>query len=353
MHNRWRLALRFGLPLVMIVGLSLALLFKPNQQPSLVKTTTQLHMGTLVSISTWDKSYPQHERAVNHAFAEIARVEQQMSQHQPTSEVSKINRVSRETRTPVSVELATLLRQGLMVWQHSNGAFAMDLQPLTNLWGFSSDTKPSQPPSEKALANWLQNYPKTGGIELQGDVQNGFQLRLKNSGTGLDLGGIAKGYAIDRAIEILRREGINNGMVDAGGDLRIIGDKGGSPWRIGLQHPHHSDRVIAVAKLSGDIAMVTSGDYERFFFHEENRYHHLLDPRTAKPSRSGLSSVSVQAKSAALADALSTAIFILGEDAGLALLQQFPDSAVLLITESGEYRRSPGFVGEWLGNTMK
>ena len=95
--------------------------------------------------------------------------------------------------------------------------------------------------------------------------------------------------------------------------------------------------------------MVTSGDYERFFLHQGARYHHLLDPRTANPARSGLSSVSVQAKTATLADALSTAIFVLGAEEGLALLRHFPGSEALLITESGDQKRSPGFIGEWLG----
>lgn len=341
---------RFGLPLIVGLLLSLALLLELPKKTPRVHTTTQLRMGTLVSISTWNVPPPQEARAVSRAFAEIARIEHLMSQHQPTSEVAQINSVSRGTLIPISNELGKLLQRGLEVWRYSEGAFAMDLEALTTLWGFSTTTEMPQPPTKKALADWLRLYPKAGGMTLQGDVDHGFKIRLKSDGVGLDLGGIAKGYAIDQAIAVLRQEGVANGMVNAGGDLRIIGSKGSTPWRIGLQHPRHTDKVIAVSLLTGDRAMVTSGDYERFFFHNGSRYHHILDPGTAQPSRSGLSSVSVQAANATIADALSTAIYVLGAESGLALLQHFPGSAVLLVTETGEPFRSPGFVGNLLAN---
>ena len=347
MLSRQRLLLRYALPLLMGLGLGL-LLLRPSPPATLVHTTTQLHMGTLVSISTWNTTTDIEERAVTRAFAEIARIEQRMSLHRPDSEVAKINAVSRETSTAISAELATLLRLGETISHHSAGAFAMDLEPLTRLWGFSGESQPSIPPDEKSLHAWLSSYPKKGGIVVIESTADQFFIRLKSNSVGLDLGGIAKGYAIDRAVEIMRQEGAINAMVNAGGDLRILGSKGGEPWRIGLQNPRQPENVVAISKLSGDRAMVTSGDYERFFLHEGIRYHHILDPRTGKPARSLFSSVSVQAPQAMLADALSTAIFVLGREKGLALLQKFPACEALLITESGEQIRTPGFIGEWL-----
>lgn len=348
MLNRWRLLLRYSLPLLMVLGLVFFLLRQPTPPSTLVHTTTQLHMGTLVSISTWNTATDIEDRAVPRAFAEIARIEQRMSPYRPDSEVAKINAVSRETSTAISAELATLLRLGEKVTHHSEGAFAMGLESLTRLWGFSGETQPSVPPKKKPLDDWLSSYPKEGDILVTEPSADTFFIRLKSDSVGLDLGGIAKGYAIDRAIEVMRQEGAINAMVNAGGDLRIIGSKGGEAWRIGLQNPRQTETVVAISQLSGDRAMVTSGDYERFFFHEGIRYHHILDPHTAKPARSLLSSVSVQAPQAALADALSTAIFVLGSEKGFALLQQFPGCEALLITESGEPIRSPGFIGEWL-----
>lgn len=349
MKDRWQTLRAIFLPLVVLIPLSWVLLRSGPQDAPVVHTTTQLHMGTLVSISTWDVPPSQEERALSRAFSEISRIENLMSLHHPGSEVFRINHVSRGTPTPISAELGHLLRIGLAVGRHSDGAFAMGLEPLTALWKFSSSETVTQPPTEKELKAWLQLYPKKGAIDLQGNEDRGFFLRLQNRAVGLDLGGIAKGYAIDQAIAMLQQEGVSNGMVNAGGDLRTLGSKGGNPWRIGLQHPRHTQQVMAVSRLMGDRAMVTSGDYERFFFHEGVRYHHLLNPATAKPSRSNVISVSVQAATATLADALSTAIIILGEEKGLALLQHFPGSAALLITETGEPRRSPGFIGEWLG----
>lgn len=339
---------RFIVPLMIVSVITLSLFFERPKSAPQVHNTTQLHMGTLVTISTWRVPIQQETNAVKLAFAEIARIETLMNHHHPDSEISQINMVSRGTDITISEELGTLLQGGLEVWQHSSGAFAMDMQPLTRLWGFSSQKLVSKPPSESDLNQWLQNYPRRGNIRLQKTANQGFHLRMASEASGLDLGGIAKGYAIDQAIEVLQREGIHDAMVNAGGDLRVMGDKDGQPWRIGLQHPRQKDQVIALSNLSGDRAMVTSGDYERVFFHEDVRYHHILDPATGRPSHSGLSSVSVQTSSATLADALSTAIFVLGAEKGLSLLKRFPGSEVLMITESGKRTSSPGFIGEWL-----
>ncbi|MBF0400945.1 MAG: FAD:protein FMN transferase [Magnetococcales bacterium] len=348
MSDRWRTLLKFGLPLGMIALLSMALLLGKLSHSDSVQTTTRLLMGTMVSITTSHPSPMEADQAVKRAFAEMSRIETLMSSHQSSSTVSHLNRVSRETWSPLPAELAQLLRRGLTISTQSQGAFAMGLEPLTSLWGFSSDKAATEPPTQTALEAWLKGYPATEPLSLQTLADHTTQLRLNGPSVGLDLGGIAKGYAIDQAIAVLRQEGIQNAIVDAGGDLRAIGRKGDKPWRIGIQDPRQADQVVALSLLQGDISMVTSGDYERFFLYQGKRYHHILDPSTALPADSGLQSVSVQAADATTADALSTAIFVLGAEKGMALLDHFPGSAVLLITDTGKPIRSAGFIGEWL-----
>ncbi|MBF0162448.1 MAG: FAD:protein FMN transferase [Magnetococcales bacterium] len=358
MKSGWRVAVRYGFPLLMVALLVAALWMSPRGAQPQLHLHTRLLMGTLVNLTIGSVPRSQADQAAQQAFAEMVRIEEVMSSHRSDSEVSRINQVSRETWQPVSGELGLLLRQGLQVTTLSQGAFAMGLEPLTRLWGFSGNPPATQPPPSADLARWLQAYPSSGAIELrylgegaaalQESDQSTLQVRLKTQSVGLDLGAIAKGYAVDRAVAILQQAGIKDAVVDAGGNLRIIGSKEGKPWRIGVQSPRQQDQVVAVSQLSGNMAMVTSGDYERFFLYEGKRYHHIIDPGTGLPARSGLSSVTVQAPDATTADALSTALFVLGAEKGLSLLSHFPGSAALLITEEGKPIRSAGFVGEWL-----
>lgn len=346
--NGLRVALPAGLAILLGVALWTGSL--PKAPP--IQTATRLLMGTLVSITISDMPREQADRAMQQAFAEMARIEEQMSSHRPTSEVSRINQVPRETWITVSTELGQLLQRGLKLSHLSNGAFAMGLEPLTTLWGFSSDAVVNTPPPQEARQHWLQGYPQTDAITLQETETHTLQIRLQNDRVGLDLGAIAKGYAIDQAIATLRQAGVAHAIVDAGGDLRILGNKGGKPWRIGIQHPRQPDRVAAISLLHGDVSMVTSGDYERFFIHEGKRYHHIMNPMTAEPAHSGLASVTVQHPNGLIADGLSTAIFILGAEKGMELLTHFPGSELLLITAEGTPIRSKGFVGEWLEQTV-
>lgn len=304
-------------------------------------------MGTLVSISTWNVPTNLEHALVQKAFSEMRRIEHLMSHRNKKSAIHKINKVPRGTSTPIDDELAHLIQQSLSIYQISEGAFNPSLLKLTTLWGFSSDPYPNKPPDQTALDTWLIHYPKQNPIKLENPTGSHFTIQLTHETVALDLGGIAKGHAIDQAMMVLSQGGIKNALVNAGGDMKMKGGKGEEGWRIGIQHPRDTDGVVAVSQLKGDIAMVTSGDYERFYDYQGQRYHHILDPRTAQPSKSGLSSVSVQTHNAALADALSTAILVLGKK-GLSVLDSFPGSEALLIFEDGSHQQTPGFIGEWL-----
>jgi thiamine biosynthesis lipoprotein len=162
-------------------------------------------------------------------------------------------------------------------------------------------------------------------------------------GMVIDLGGIAKGYAIDRGIEVLRERGVTMALMNAGGDLRCLGTKAdGTPWRIGVQNPREKTSIVGVIKVS-DGAVATSGDYERYFLQDGVRYHHLLDPATGMPARA-CQSVTIVAQTAEMADVMATAVFVMGPERGLAFIRDHPDIEGMIIRADGEMLFSEGFV---------
>ncbi|MBF0625760.1 MAG: FAD:protein FMN transferase [Magnetococcales bacterium] len=336
-------------PVLLLILALLATGCSPTAQP-VSRTTTRLLMGTLVSITTWSlptnaSAWEEQERqGVDAAFREVARIEGVMSSHRADSPLSRLNQAPRGIAHPLLPELADLLRRGLEVTNASGGAFDMGLDPLILLWGFSREPPPQTVPDPQRITAWLEHHAP-GGLTLSGTVEQPL-LRLANASHGLDLGAIAKGYALDRAVAVLQEQGIHNAIVNAGGNLRTIGAKGDRPWRLGIRHPRQAEGVMAVVEVDRPLTMVTSGDYERFFIHQDQRYHHIFDPRTGYPARSGLISVTVQAEDGTLADALSTALFVLGAEQGLALLRRFPGSEALLMLEDRSLRRSAGFIGQ-------
>ncbi|MBF0164942.1 MAG: FAD:protein FMN transferase [Magnetococcales bacterium] len=338
MIDRKRLIIAGIVAALFIVALARTLI---GPSPRGIQTDTRLLMGTLVTISVWGVEKGRAQPAMNAAFEEMARIEARMSRFVATSEVASLNAAERGTWQPLSEELERVVTLGMEIDGLSGGAFDIGLGPLSDLWGFSREPPPETPPEPREIRKWLEfRSARIGpGIEI-----NEHRLRLANASVGLDLGGIAKGYAVDRAMEILEREGVAHALINAGGDMRIAGSKGGKPWHIGLRDPRQADGVVAVMDLKGSVAISTSGDYERFFIHQGVRHHHILDPATGHSARSGLMSVSIQASGSFLADALSTALFVLGETKGLALLEKFPNSAALLIREDGSRIQTPGFI---------
>jgi thiamine biosynthesis lipoprotein len=289
---------------------------------------TQLLMGTVVEMVVYAPP-SLAESAIASAFDEMRRIEQLMSPH---LEQSDIWRLSHETGpVTVSAETSAVLKLGLQVARQSGGAFDLSLGALTRLWGIESAAP--RVPSRTEIASALN------GIGPEALQLEGLEVVKKSSVLEIDLGGIAKGYAIDRAIALLAASGIRHASVNAGGDLRLLGDRGDRPWRIGIQHPRRNEELLATLELQ-DTAVVTSGDYERFFERDGIRYHHLFDPRTGQPAR-GCQSVTVVTDEAVLADALATAAFVLGPERGLAFLEQQQVEG-LLVTASGEVLVTPG-----------
>lgn len=305
-------------------------------------TSTRLQMGTLFTITLWGSS----DAPAQAAFAEIDRLEQLLSAHRPQTVVAKLNAGPRGEWVTIPDELGRVLVKAFTFRAASEGAFDVGMWRLSELWELSSEPLPSAPPPADKVAAWKAAY-RPDDVALR-KVDGMYQLRLGSAAVALDLGGIGKGYAVDRAIEVLRQAGVENAIVNAGGNLRVIGSKGGQPWKIGVQHPRRPQEAIAALALQGDVSLSTSGDYERYFIHEGERYHHIMDPATGYPARAGVVEATVQAVDAASADALSTAVFVLGAERGLQLLAGIPQTEGLLVLSDGATRQSPGFRGELL-----
>jgi thiamine biosynthesis lipoprotein len=292
---------------------------------------SQLLMGTVVDIMAGGRPTDQLEEAVDAAFAEITRLDQLFSSYRPDSVVSRLSQSA--SGGEVSAETAEVLALGLEVAQRSGGAFDLTLGRLKALWGIDGDSPVV--PDRQAIATAL------AGIGPEALTLEGRQLNKRSAPLQIDLGGIAKGYAVDRAVAVLKEHGIASAAVNAGGDMYLLGQRPERPWRVGIQHPRNKDAVLETVQVH-DRAVVTSGDYERFFEQDGQRYHHIFDPQSGFPAR-GCQSVTVIADSVALGDALATALFVLGPQAGLRLLDQYPGAEALIVAADGSLHASEGW----------
>ncbi len=293
-----------------------------------ITRVSRIVMGTLVDISAVgppDKTRP----AIESAFDELKRIEELTSFHK-TSGLTELNGSSGRGPVKVDSELAGLIARSLYFSRISDGAFDPTIGPISRLWNFSGEGGPRLPEREEIeqalpLVDW-------GMVELDTTQDT---VALRKEGMALDLGAIAKGYATDKAIEKLKNAGVEAALINAGGNILAYGEKApGKPWKIGIQDPRNQSGIIAAGEIVNK-AVVTSGDYERFFMKGSKRYHHLLDPRTGYPA-DDLQSVTIMANDGMTADALSTAVFVLGKEKGMALIESLPDVAGLMADAEGK-----------------
>jgi len=272
------------------------------------------------------------------AFAELQRMEGLFNRHDPGSEVARLN--ARAGRwVSASPELLEVLATVKEMAPATGGLFDVTVAPLLDLWGIGTDR--AAVPDAAALARareWV------GGEGLEVDRRGG-RVKLARPGMAVDLGGIGKGYAIDRAVQVLTRAGVSGGLVEVGGDLYLLGRRGdGQPWRVGVQHPRQDGATLGTLYLAGH-AVATSGDYQRFFEVGGVRYHHILDPRTGKPGRTSIS-VTVVSRTVMEADLLSTGVFLMEPLEGLALLERLPDVEGIIVDPAGRVLVTSGLQDE-------
>jgi thiamine biosynthesis lipoprotein len=283
----------------------------------------QLHKDSRVMMGTFVEVVSSDRRAAGIAFAEIKRLEDLLSKYKPNSEVSRLNKLG---QLNVSPDTMYVIKRAKEFWVTSEGAFDVTVGPLMDLWGFT--TKKFILPKEEEIKNTLQRVG-TDKILLN-DNDNMVEFGL--SGMEIDLGAIAKGYAVDCAIKKLKLNGIKSCLINAGGDIYCLGDKFGKPWGIALQDPQGPGLLERLSLR--DSAIATSGDYEQCFIKDGKRYSHIFNPRTGFPTDSGVASVTVIAPDCLTADALATAIFVLGKEKGEALARKFPRVRVKIIEEN-------------------
>ncbi len=300
--------------------------------PLVVRSSRALMSTTFeILISTTEPARAQE--AADRAFDEIARLEAILSEWRPASPISQINGAAGERAVAVPPEVIEVLSAANEVSQASGGAFDATWACLRDLWDFRA--RDAHPPTRAQVA------PRLPLIDYQGIVIDRAQktVMLRRRGMAIGLGGIAKGYALDRAEAVLRAAGIENFILYAGGQVQARGTKAGQPWRVGIRHPRHADRYFAWFPTTG-AAISTSGDYEHSFTHDGRLYHHILDPRTGFPAR-GLSSVTILARDGMRADGLSTAVFVLGAERGMALVERLGNVEAVLVDEQMHVTVSP------------
>jgi thiamine biosynthesis lipoprotein len=311
-----------------------------TSQPVLISEERVL-MGTQVIVKAIGENRDQLQAAVNAAFDEVSRLERLMSNFMPDTELSRINQQAGVAPVKVSRELFGVIKRSMFFSDLSDGAFDISFASVGRLWNFRNGVVPA-PDAIEALLPFV-NYRK---IQLD---EERFTVFLPSPQMEIGLGGIGKGYAMDRAMVVLAKHGIHNAMVMAGGDTVIRGRNGNDLWRVGLRDPDKADGILAVLPLE-DQAISTSGDYERFFIKDGVRYHHILDTKTGYPAML-CRSVTILAHDATTSDGLTKPVFILGPERGLALIEQMEDVEAIIIDRNGKMYLSSGLAGLGLGAT--
>lgn len=289
-------------------------------------------MGTTVRVEVWHEDARAAEAGIEAVLAELDRVERLMSTYREDSELSRINRTAAQGPVPIGAELADLIARSLEFSDLTGGAFDVTYASVGHLYDYRSGIKPSAERIEQVL-------PAVNYRHIQLDRER-LTIQYAREGVTIDLGGIAKGYAIERSARMLQARGIRHALVNAGGDTRFLGDRRGRPWFIGVRDP--DDRSGLVAKIPvSDEAVSTSGDYERFFDRDGERYHHIIDPSTGTSARE-LRSVTIIGPDATTTDALSTSVFVMGPRRGLELIDRLPGIEAIVVDREGRLGYSDG-----------
>jgi thiamine biosynthesis lipoprotein len=291
-------------------------------------------MGTAIRVELWGHDRSEAEGAIDAVMAEMHRIDELMSPYKETSELSRINRDAAQRPVEVCDELFDLLARSVTFSEFSGGAFDVTYASAGHLYDYRRRIRPTD--AQLATAREAIGYR-----HLQLDPAS-HTVRFARAGVRIDLGGFAKGYAVDSGASILAKRGIDHAVVAAGGDSRMLGDRCGRPWTIGVRDPRREGEVVALLPLQ-DVAVSTSGDYERYFDDGDERCHHLIDPRTGKSPRD-VHSVTVIAADGLTSEALSKTVFVLGPERGIRLVESVADADVVVVDAAGTLHYSAGLL---------
>lgn len=291
-------------------------------------------MYTTCTITVLSRSPVKAKEAIDAGFAEIKRLEALLNYYSTDSEITAINKNAGKSPVKVSKETLDIIAKAIAIAGATGGAFNPTIGPVVKLWEFSRQ-EPGHPlPSAQIISETLKlvDYSRININEADSEIF------LMDEGMEIDLGGIAKGYAADKAVGTIRASGVKSALVSIAGDIKGTGLKiDNKPWRVGVQDPRsksgespEKEYEIITAITLNDKAVSTSGDYQRYFFKDGKRYHHIIDPRTGYPTESSLISVSVIASEGFMADGLSTGIFILGPERGIDLLESMDLDGIIV-----------------------
>lgn len=308
--------------------------------PAHIVARSGLAMGSSLTLMAWTADDDTTNRAFDAVFVEFDRLDALMSVWRPGSDVVRVNAAAGVSPVAVSRETLEVLTTAVQISEWTSGKFDVTFGALSDVWKFDHDQDNTVPSAAAIAARiGLIDYRR---LRLDAAAGTAF---LERKGMRVHLGGIGKGFAVDRATAMLHEAGLKDFSIQAGGDLYVAGRHGDRPWRLGIADPRAPEGAVFARVELEDSTFSTSGDYERFFLKDGVRYHHILDPATGQPARLSRS-VTVLSKRAILADGLSTGILLLGPERGMALIEQLPDVEGVVVGADNQVHVSSGLKGK-------
>jgi FAD:protein FMN transferase len=298
-----------------------------------VRRVTDGIMGTRITVELWSADEEKAQRAIDAVLEEMRHIDDSMSTYKPTSEVSQVNAKAAQGPMRISKELFDLLTTAKEYSVITDGAFDITYASVGYMYDFRKHVRPDEAQIHHAL-------PAVDFRHVLLDAKNQ-TVQFSQAGVRIDLGGIAKGYSVDRGIDVLKSFGFTRAYVSAGGDSRIIGDRFGKPWMVGIRDPRKGEGSVITSIPLVDAAISTSGDYERYFEENGVRYHHILDPHTGH-SASKVRSATIIGPNATRTDGLSKTAFVLGPEKAMEIYNRIDDIDAIIVTLEGKVIYSKG-----------
>jgi len=292
---------------------------------------TRMIMGTFAEVSIYSHDEKTAGKAIEGALDEMERMDRIMSNYKNDSELSKVNKKAAKSPVPCNTELLDVIEQSQYYSELSGGAFDITVSPIVALWGFFREK--GHVPPDKEIEKLLPAVSyKNIVVKKNAETKKSGTVFFKDIKTQIDLGAIGKGYAVDKALEIIKKCGVDNGCINLGGNIYVLGTPPGkNAWKIGVQHPRNVNEILGYLELKNE-ATATSGDYERFFEFNGKRYSHIINPQTGRPV-SGTIATTIVAPTGTEVDVLSTIVFVLGREKGLELIKKIPNADAMIAYE--------------------